>query len=250
MPFTSEELAAMKRSSARYKSDADSLRNLNAELAERLRTANGSSDSSTLQDLAAANKKIDKLRDQLKQTSRELAARNELRKEARNEARSEPRNEQEETPPPPLTGEERGATNLRNPTAERATAERVRDLEARLSAARQKIQVLEKGKHSDNEPRKTHSGPTEGSLDSPQSDSRFARPNGSINGNSFDARSVDVHYFEEQIADRDKMIATLKHSLEQYGTQQDTTALLAEKALREERIAELEFLLRDTQRVD
>ena len=73
MRMTADELAAIKRSSARYKSDADTLRSRNAELAERLRTSNGAGDSSTLQDLATANKRVDKLRDQLKQTNRELA---------------------------------------------------------------------------------------------------------------------------------------------------------------------------------
>lgn len=45
------------------------------------------------------------------------------------------------------------------------------------------------------------------------------------------------------------MIETLKHSLEQYGAQQDTTALLAEIELREDRIVVLENLLNDAQRV-
>jgi hypothetical protein len=61
--------------------------------------------------------------------------------------------------------------------------------------------------------------------------------------------ATDLSYLEEEIAVRDKMIATLKHSLEQYGEQQDTTALMAELELREQRITALENLLSDAQRV-
>jgi len=173
MKMTSDELAAIRRSSARYKSDADSLRGLNADLAERLRTANGASESTTLKDLAAANKKINKLREQLKQANRE---------QARNQHGS---------------GENTGIKS--RVSAKRlhgAAHNRVRDLEAQLSVARQKIQTLEN---------------------------------------------------EEEIAARDKMIVTLQHSLEQYGEQPDTTAMMAEIELREERIVALESQLKDTQ---
>lgn len=162
MRMTADELAAIKRSSARYKSDADTLRSRNAELAERLRTTNGASDSNTSQDLEAANKQVDKLRDQLKQLNREHA--------------------------------------------------RLRDGQSHKSVtAATSVSALHAVGDTD--------------------------------------RSTDSAYLEEEIAVRDKMIATLKHSLEQYGGQQDTTALMAELELKEQKIIALENLLSDSQRV-
>jgi len=112
MQITSDELAAMRRSNARYKSDADTLRNRNAELAERLRASTGASDSTTLQELAAANKRTDKLREQLKMANRELARKQQSSNQGKDfDNRS-------------------GATQLRS-----AKSDLVRDLEARLSAA-------------------------------------------------------------------------------------------------------------------
>jgi len=200
MKMTSDELAAIRRSSARYKSDADSLRGLNADLAERLRTANGASESTTLKDLAAANKKINKLREQLKQANRE---------QARNQHGS---------------GENTGIKS--RVSAKRlhgAAHNRVRDLEAQLSVARQKIQTLE---NTANQPVRYG----ENTAKKPQMRQR-----------------IDSEFFEEEIAARDKMIVTLQHSLEQYGEQPDTTAMMAEIELREERIVALESQLKDTQ---
>jgi len=204
MQITSDELAAMRRSNARYKSDADTLRNRNAELAERLRASTGASDSTTLQELAAANKRTDKLREQLKMANRELARKQQSSNQGKDfDNRS-------------------GATQLRS-----AKSDLVRDLEARLSAAHQQIKILET---SATIPQIKH-----GTL-AERSDSGLQQ-------------TTSDEYLVEEIAVRDKMIATLRHSLEQYGEQQDNTALLAEIALREQRIIALENLLNDAQRV-
>ena len=202
LQITSTELATIRRSSARYKSDADMLRNRNAEMAERLRASNGVPDSTALQDLAAANKRIDKLREQLKTSDRELAAHKRL----------EPRSEGD-------PGVRTGTTRLHV-----SSAGRVQDLEAKLLAARQQIRVLES----------SASQAQGGSAGTGYADPRQAK---------------DIVALEEAIAARDEMIETLKHSLEQYGAQQDTTALLAEIELKEDRIVVLENLLNDAQRV-
>ena len=202
LQITSTELATLRRSSARYKSDADMLRNRNAEMAERLRASNGAPDSTALQDLAAANKRIDKLREQLKTSDRELAAHKRL----------EPRSEGD-------PGVRTGTTRLHV-----SSAGKVQDLEAKLLAARQQIRVLES----------SASQVQGGSAGTGHADPRQAK---------------DIVALEEAIAARDEMIETLKHSLEQYGAQQDTTALLAEIELKEDRIVVLENLLNDAQRV-
>ena len=202
LQITSTELATLRRSSARYKSDADMLRNRNAEMAERLRASNGAPDSTALQDLAAANKRIDKLREQLKTSDRELAAHKRL----------EPRSEGD-------PGVRTGTTRLHV-----SSAGKVQDLEAKLLAARQQIRVLES----------SASQAQGGSAGTGHADPRQAK---------------DIVALEEAIAARDEMIETLKHSLEQYGAQQDTTALLAEIELKEDRIVVLENLLNDAQRV-
>jgi len=200
MQVTSDELATIRRSSARYRSDAHTLRNRNAELAERLRASTGANDSATLQELAAANKRIDKLRGQLKAANRELA----LSKQGSGQYSE---------------GNSRaGTTQLRS-----AKSDVVRDLEARLSAARQQIEILEK--------------------------SASSREVLSDEISEYGNAGPQHEYIEDEIAVRDKMIATLRHSLEQYGEQQDTTALLAEIELRDERIIALENLLNDAQRV-
>ena len=141
------------------------LRNRNAELAERLRATSGAADSTVLQDLAAANKRIDKLREQLKTSNRELAS----YKQQDNNTVGRPR-----------------TTRLR------VTSEgKAQELEAQLSAAQQQIRNLE-------------SAATTQSSSADETGSPLA--NASI--------------LHEEIAVRDKMIATLKHSLEQYGAQQ------------------------------
>lgn len=193
MQITSEELAAIRRSSARYKSDADTLRNRNAELAERLRSSPGTVDSTALQDLAAANKTIDKLREQLKTVKRELS--------------QSQKNRHAATQPATRSG----ASRLRS-----SSADKVQELEAQLSAARRHIHDLE----------------------------GTAR-----NAQGVPPQGTDSGYYEEQIVVRDKLIATLTHSLEQYGEQQDTTALQAENEILRQRINGLENLLNDAQRV-
>ena len=202
LQMTSDELATIRRSSARYKSDADMLRNRNAEMAERLRASSGVADSAALQDLAAANKRIDKLREQLKTSNRELAA-----------------HKQQDTRSEGDPGARTGTTRLHV-----SPAEEVKDLEAKLLAARQQIRVLES----------SASQAQDGSFGTGDADPR---------------RTKDIVALEEAIAARDEMIETLKHSLEQYGAQQDTTALLAEIELREDRIVVLENLLNDAQKV-
>ena len=121
LQMTSDELATIRRSSTRYKSDAAMLRNRNAEMAERLRASSGVADSAALQDLAAANKRIDKLREQLKTSNRELAA-----------------HKQQDTRSEGDPGARTGTTRLHV-----SPAEEVKDLEAKLLAARQQIRVLE-----------------------------------------------------------------------------------------------------------
>ena len=202
LQMTSDELATIRRSSARYKSDADMLRNRNAEMAERLRASSGVADSAALQDLAAANKRIDKLREQLKTSNRELAA-----------------HKQQDTRSEGDPGARTGTTRLHV-----SSAEEVKDLEAKLLAARQQIRVLE-------------------------SSARQAQDGSVGTGDADPRRTKDIAALEEAIAARDEMIETLKHSLEQYGAQQDTTALLAEIELRDDRIVVLENLLNDAQRV-
>ena len=199
MRMTADELAAIKRSSARYKSDADTLRSRNAELAERLRAASGAGDSTTLQDLATANRRVDKLRDQLKQANRELAS---LRQ-------AQPRKS--------------NSTPAGSVVDSVQSSDRVRELEGRLSAAHEKIQSLEASTGT-------------GSVSALRA----------VDGTR---GATDLSYLEEEIVVRDKMIATLRHSLEQYGEQQDTTALMAELELREQRITVLENLLSDAKRV-
>lgn len=196
MQITSEELAAIRRSSARYKSDADTLRNRNAELAERLRSSPGTADSTALQDLAAANKTIDKLREQLKTVKRELS-----QSQKNRHAASQPATRS-------------GASRLRS-----SSADKVQELEAQLSAARRHIHDLEG---------------TAGTA---------------RNAQGVPPQGTDSGYYEEQIVVRDKLIATLTHSLEQYGEQQDTTALQAENEILRQRINGLENLLNDAQRV-
>ena len=202
LQMTSDELATIRRSSARYKSDADMLRNRNAEMAERLRASSGVADSTALQDLAAANKRIDKLREQLKTSNRELAA----------HKQQDPRSEGD-------SGALTGTTRLHV-----SSAGKVQDLEAKLLAARQQIRLLES----------SASQAQDGSVGTGDADPQQAK---------------DIVALEEAVAARDEMIETLKHSLEQYGAQQDTTALLAEIELKEERIVVLENLLNDAQRV-
>lgn len=195
MRISSEELATIRRSSARYKADADTLRSRNAELADRLRGAGGS-DAVDNSDLTAANEKIDTLQSQLDNTRRELA---EVHKRS-NQRRS-------------------GGTQLRS-----SASDRIRELESALSAAQHKIEQL-------------------------QTEAVAAQSShGESTGSRLRTRSVDTDFMEEIIV-RDKMIATLKHSLEQYGEQQDATALMAELEIKNQRILALETMLGNSKRV-
>jgi len=195
MRLSSDELAAIRRSSSRYKSDAATLRNRNAELAEKLRAASGTNDQVALQELDAANDQIDKLRQQLKHVNQELV------KYQR--------------------GNESG---------------KVDDPGNQLKAARQRIHSLENQLNS-REP-------------------KIVRRGVSIKNNSHQlpqlieneaSKTVDYDHLEE-IAVRDEMIATLKHSLVQYGSEEDSTALKAKLELREQRILALESILYDSPR--
>jgi len=53
----------------------------------------------------------------------------------------------------------------------------------------------------------------------------------------------EVGYLRREIEDRDRMIATLNTSLTQFGETGDTTALMADVALRDRKIDELEALI-------
>ncbi len=55
------------------------------------------------------------------------------------------------------------------------------------------------------------------------------------------AGDLDLH---EEIAARDRMIATLEKSLQQFGDSGDTTALMADIVIRDRKIEELEALLK------
>lgn len=59
-------------------------------------------------------------------------------------------------------------------------------------------------------------------------------------GVSVDAEAVDLR---SELAARDRMIATLEKSLQQFGEHSDTTSLMADIALRDRKIDELEALL-------
>lgn len=197
MRISSEELATIRRSSARYKADADTLRSRNAELADRLRGAGGSvGDAVDNSELTAAKEKIKTLQSQLDNTRRELA---EVHKRS-NQRRS-------------------GGTQLRS-----SASDRIRELESELKAAQHKIEQLQTDDVA------------------PQSSS------GESTGSRLRTRSVDTDFMEEIVV-RDKMIATLKHSLEQYGEQQDATALMAELEIKNQRILALETMLGNSKRV-
>ena len=70
--------------------------------------------------------------------------------------------------------------------------------------------------------------------------SRVAAVDQDIGGVSLNAESVDLR---SELAARDRMIATLEKSLQQYGERGDTTALMADIALRDQKIDELEARL-------
>lgn len=197
MRFSADELAAIRRSSARYKSDADTLRGHNAELSERLRSSMCATEPNAQNsELASANERIEKLRGELKQARRDLSH------FQRNTESNLDRNL-------PIQ------SNSRSPLPNRQ-----REMEAQA--------VVRQPAHYAND--KAHAQLTG------RQEIRVTRDSGEID-------------YLEAIADRDKMISTLKHSLEQYGEQQDTTALTAELALREQKIAALEDLLSNAQRV-
>ena len=94
-------------------------------------------------------------------------------------------------------------------------ANRVRDLEARLQGANRRIADLEQSVRG-NVPDRSASGQSTAKL-------------------------------TEAIADRDRMIETLKKSLAQYGDSKDLTTLSADLVLRENKIDALESLLNNKQ---
>lgn len=198
MRISSEELATIRRSSARYKADADTLRSRNAELADRLRGSGGGVIDGAVDngDLAAANEKINMLQSQLKNAKSELAEAHKRSSQRRS-----------------------GGSQLRS-----STSDRVRELESELNAAQHKIEQLQ------TEAVNAQSGSDE------------------VTGSRLRTRSADPDIMEEIVV-RDKMIATLKHSLEQYGEQQDATALMAELEIKNQRILALETMLGNSKRV-
>lgn len=159
-----EELATIRRSNLRYKSDADMLRSRNAEMAERLRAESGVNDPALVQEIEEANKRIDDLQGLLDKANSALA-------------------------------------NTRSTTNS-----------GRSVGIKTRTTEIEDNRNAASNP-----------------------------GEDYD--------LSEEIAVRDKMIATLTRSLEQYGSEADSTALKAELELRKQRIVALEGLLNDSQRV-
>ena len=168
-------LSSLRRSSARYRADAERLEQSNIELSDRLQAASGARGG----DLANARKRNDLLAEELKNSRREVA---ELKSGAQNQASD--------------------SADYNN-----ADQDRIRELETQLQSAKTQLQTLSVSNDSDN---------------------------GESNRSDHLQREIDA---------RDRMIATLKDSLDQFGEGGDNTALMADVALRDRKIIELERLL-------
>ena len=155
-----EGISTLRRSSARYKADAERLHQSNIELSDRLQAANGVGGG----ELANAKKRIDMLGNELKSSRREVA---ELKSGGRSTARS----------------------------GDQATQRRIHELETQLRLAQQ-------------------NGQTDGTAE-----------------------------WQKEINSRDRMISTLRKSIEQFGERGDTTALMADVELRDRRIQALEEIV-------
>jgi len=114
-----------------------------------------------------------------------------------------------------------------------ADSNRLRDLEARLRGANRKIADLE------NTNRHATSGELRTKLIKPRMSNGVDRQ--SIDGGGH--RDDELRDLQECVQVRDELIKTLQQSLDQFGNDQDSTALAAEVALRDRKIDALETML-------
>ena len=173
-----DALSSLRRSASRFKTDADNLRIRNAELSDRLQVASGSRQADGREDqteLSRARKRIDVLSAELKTSRQQI-------------------------------------DKLRKAGTPADSANRVRELEAKLQGAQRRIADLEQ----------------------------------SARGK--DLAAGDDAELNEAIRARDRMIATLKTSLDQFGESKDNTTLEACVALRDRKIDALEELLEQSNR--